>query len=137
MKIVLDTNVIFSAFAAHGLAHAVFELCLQHHESIISQNILKELEDNFTGKLKMPAEKSNEILAFLKEFCLVKKPSILKKPTSRDRSDDHVLGLAIAVNAECIISGDHDFLVLKKFKMIPILSPRQFWEKLRSQPIQG
>ena len=137
MKIILDTNVIFSAFAAHGLSHAVFELCLQHHEIIISRHILKELENNFANKLKMPGEKCSEILAFLNEFCLVEKPAKLKKPACRDRSDDPIVGLALAVNAECIVSGDQDLLVLKSFKKIPILRPRQFWEKLRAQPIQG
>jgi putative PIN family toxin of toxin-antitoxin system len=136
VKIILDTNVIFSAFATRGLAHAVFELCLQHHTIMISQSILKELEDNLTSKLKMPIEKSHEITSFLKEFCQVCEPAKLKKPVCRDRSDDHVLGLALAVEAECIVSGDQDLLVLSTYQTIPILSPRQFWEKLRAQPLQ-
>jgi putative PIN family toxin of toxin-antitoxin system len=135
VKVVLDTNVIFSAFATHGLAHAVFELCLQHHEIVVSRPILKELEVHFTGKLKMPSEKSREILAFLNEFCLVGKPAALKKSACRDRSDDHVLGLALAARADCIVSGDQDLLVMKKIQKTPILNPRQFWEKLRAQPL--
>jgi putative PIN family toxin of toxin-antitoxin system len=136
VKIVLDTNVIFSAFSTHGLAHIVFELCLQHHKIMISQSILKELENNFIGKLKMPIEKSREITSFLKEFCQVSEPAKLTNPVCRDRTDDHILGLAQAVEADCIVSGDQDLLVLLTYQTIPILSPRQFWEKLRAQPLQ-
>jgi predicted nucleic acid-binding protein len=53
MKVILDTNVIFSAFATRGWANAVFELCLDKHTIIISDHILLELQNNFQKKLKM------------------------------------------------------------------------------------
>jgi len=45
MKVVFDTNVIFSAFAARGLAQAAFELCLEKHTIVISEHILSELSN--------------------------------------------------------------------------------------------
>jgi putative PIN family toxin of toxin-antitoxin system len=133
VKIVLDTNVIFSALATQGLAHAVFELCLQQHEVVVSERILGELEGHLSKKLGIPDERVEEILAFLREFCQVGEPEKLKKPVCRDRSDDHVIGLAVASGAECIVSGDGDLLVLRRFKSIPILSQREFWEKLKAR----
>jgi len=40
MRVLLDTNVILAAFASRGLANAVFELCLEKHEIIISEYTL-------------------------------------------------------------------------------------------------
>jgi uncharacterized protein len=37
-----------------------------------------------------------------------------------------VLSLALASKADCIVTGDKDLPVLKKFEGIPILSPRSF-----------
>ena len=45
---------------------------------------------------------------------------------SRDAKDDQFLHLAIQANADCIISGDDDLLVLNPFQGIPILSSVDF-----------
>lgn len=133
MKLVLDTNVIFSAFAAHGLANSIFELCLQQHTIIVSEQILRELEKNLQKKLKMPKIKIEAILSFLKEFCQICEPTKLNKAVCRDRNDDNIIGLAVASAAKYIISGDKDLLVLKKHGSIAILTPREFWERLKSK----
>lgn len=39
--------------------------------------------------------------------------------------DDEVLALAVVAQADLIISGDNDLLVLQEFNGIPILSPAQ------------
>ncbi|MFO5470502.1 MAG: putative toxin-antitoxin system toxin component, PIN family, partial [Dolichospermum sp.] len=44
----------------------------------------------------------------------------------RDPKDDKFLSLAIAGNANIIITGDEDLLVLKCYQNIPILSPKDF-----------
>ena len=41
-----------------------------------------------------------------------------------------MLATAIAGKADVIVTGDEDLLVLKKFRGIKILSPRQFLELL-------
>ena len=48
----------------------------------------------------------------------------------RDKSDDVVLATALAGKADMIVIGDEDLLVLKEFRGIRILSPRQFLEIL-------
>jgi putative PIN family toxin of toxin-antitoxin system len=128
MKLVFDTNVIFSAFATHGLADSVFELCLQQHTVVLSDHILGELEKIFLEKLKMPQDKIQAVLSFLKEFCLIADAKRLKRNVCRDHEDDKILGLAINAGVDFIITGDKDLLVLKKFKSIAILTPREFWE---------
>jgi putative PIN family toxin of toxin-antitoxin system len=44
----------------------------------------------------------------------------------RDPKDDKFLSLAVSANAEYIVSGDHDLLVLNPFRNILILSPFEF-----------
>ena len=48
----------------------------------------------------------------------------------RDPKDDKFLSLAWNSNADFIISGDKDLLVLHPFRNIQILSPSQFFEKI-------
>lgn len=46
----------------------------------------------------------------------------LPKPVCRDPDDDAVLAVALAANVDFIVSGDHDLLVLKRYRHIPIVT---------------
>ncbi len=50
-------------------------------------------------------------------------PPPLAHPVCRDKDDDAVLALAIAAQADMVISGDDDLLCLDSFEGIPILTP--------------
>ena len=128
MRVILDTNVILAAFAGRGLAHALFELCLEKHEIIISGHILSEVQKNLRKKLKMPEDKVLLITAYLKEFCISSRYKKLDKDACRDIDDVKILGLAEVAKPNYIITGDNDLLVLKKFHSVPIVTPREFWE---------
>jgi putative PIN family toxin of toxin-antitoxin system len=128
MRVILDTNVILSAFAGRGLAHALFELCLEKHEIIISEHILSEGQRNLQKKLKMPKDKILMIAEYLKEFCIFSNYKRLDKGVCRDMEDVKILGLSEVANPDYIITGDKDLLVLKQFRSVPIITPREFWE---------
>ena len=51
-------------------------------------------------------------------------------PVCRDPDDDHVIAAALAANAEYIVTGDRDLLVLVQHERIRILSAREFLEAL-------
>lgn len=53
-------------------------------------------------------------------------PDVPPMGTVRDPDDRNVLGAAVALGADVIVSGDKDLLILDSFEGIPILSPRQF-----------
>ena len=78
MKVILDTNVIFASFAARGLTHSVFELCIDKHTIIISNHILEELKKAFLEKLKLPLDHINQILEFLKVICIIDESADIK-----------------------------------------------------------
>ncbi len=48
------------------------------------------------------------------------------EPSCRDKNDNYVLVLALASQADIIVSSDHDLLVLNPWNGIPILTPAQF-----------
>jgi len=56
---------------------------------------------------------TDSILSEVKGFC-------------RDASDDHILALALVAQADVIVSGDHDLLVMHPWRGIAILTPAQF-----------
>jgi uncharacterized protein len=131
MKVVLDTNVLIAAFATQGLCHSVFEVCIDQHEILISEQILNELASNMERKLKVPSRVIDDTVQFLRDHSSLYKVGKLPKRVSRDASDDHVLSLANEAKADYIITGDQDLLTLKKYGKIPIIIPREFWEILR------
>ena len=131
MKIVLDTNVLFAAFAARGLVHSIFELCLENHTIVIGEHILDELERHLLGKLMLPEDKALQIISFLKDTCMTTGEAPVDASLCRDKDDLKILGLAEKAAADLIISGDEDLLIIGNFHSIPIWTPRRFWESVR------
>jgi uncharacterized protein len=131
INVVLDTNVIVAAFVARGLSNAVFELCLDKFEVIISNFIISETSKTLKDKIKIPEERITEIIDFLKESCRMANYENLKEHVCRDRNDDEILALARDSKSKYIITGDQDLLILNKFEDIKIVSPRQLWEIAR------
>jgi len=131
MRVVLDSNVIIAAFATRGLCQSLFELCLEHHSILLSDELLEEIRRNLREKIKLPASKIGEIVSFLKAQATVVSPEPLPGKICRDPDDVKVLSLAVTGKADLIVTGDKDLLVLKVVQGIPIVSPRDFWERLR------
>ena len=130
MKVVLDTNVLLSAFAAHGLCEAVFQVCLSKHEIVLSRHILKEVTRNLRAKLKVSARDTDAIVTLLRKNATLVKPAHIAPGLCDDQDDLPVLGTVLAAKADCFVTGDQHLLELKEFHAIPILSPRAFHDRL-------
>lgn len=133
MKVILDSNIVIAAFATQGLCHSLFEVCLDKHQLFLSKELLEEIRENLRRKIKLPAKTMWEIDTLLEEEIPLIDPTPVVVPELRDKDDIKVLGLATASNSDVIVTGDKDLLVLKKFRSIPILSPRGFWSYLERQ----
>ena len=131
MKVVLDTNVIIASFATRGLCHAVFELCLDRFEIVISSFLIKEVETNLAKKLKLPHKLTREITEFLFESAKTTEIDNIPQEVCKDPADARILALAQNSNAAYLITGDKELLTIKKFGSMKILSPRQFWETVK------
>lgn len=132
MKIVLDANVIIAAFAARGLCESIMEVCLSEHEIVLSGDLFDEILRNLQLKIKLPTNIVDNICEFLREHANISIPEPLASDVCRDPDDIKILGLAVASNADYIVTGDKDLLILKNFQGIPILNPRSFSDTLHS-----
>lgn len=124
-----DTNVVVSAFLfPDSYVAKAFEKGLKSGTIFISEETLEELQevllrDKFDKYLPKPIRQ-----AFVQKFeILVAMIDITETIIAcRDPKDDKFLSLAVSANAEYIVSGDHDLLVLNPFRNILILSPFEF-----------
>ena len=132
MKIVLDANVIIAAFATRGLCESIMEVCLSEHEIVLSDDLFDEILRNLRLKIRLPENIVDNIGELLREYANISIPAPLASDVCRDPDDIKILGLAVASNADYIVTGDKDLLVLKSFQGIPILNPRSFSDILHS-----
>jgi len=122
---------MIAAFASRGLCLNVFEICLNKHTIILSRFLLQEIHRNLQKKIKLPLSLCNEIQKLLSAEAEIVEPCTLSKDVCRHRTDIKVLGTGIAGQADAIVTGDEDILILRHFHSIPILSPRKFWEFIK------
>jgi len=109
MRIFFDTNFIISAFITHGHASELFSYCLANHRNYTSDFVIVELEKNLP-KFDYSEEEIKIVTNFLNiNFSIISGAAASKSKVN------------------CIITGDKDLLVLKKYNDISILSPRDFW----------
>lgn len=126
MKIILDANVVIAAFASRRLCESVVELCLHSHEIVLSEELLEEIVRNLRQKIKLPGNIVEDISKLLREQASMVSSVPLAAEVCRDPDDVKILGLAVAANADYIVTGDKDLLVLKKSQGVPIVTPRLF-----------
>lgn len=132
MKILFDTNVLFAAFATQGLCLEVVDRGVERFDIITSDDLLDELTDALRRKLKLGSA-SKDALAELREICEIVDPDPLPEPVCSDPDDDRVLAAAAAGGARFLVTGDDDLLVLRRYRGIRIVSPRQFLDMLEKE----
>lgn len=129
MRVVLDTNVLVASIVADGLCRDLVRVRVRSHTIITSKPLLDELRRTLRVKFKADPDKL-PLLSALHEQAEIVAPALLGERVCRDKDDDVVLATALAGKAEIIVTGDDDLLVLKRFRGIRILSPRQFLESI-------
>ena len=130
MRVVLDTNVLLAAFGTRGLCDALFTVCLEGHQLVASEHINGELRLHLTRAFRVPARQADEIAAFVRELSEVVSPARVIALACRDPDDLPVLGTAVAGRADVLVTGDRDLLELKRHGGIPIVTPRECYERL-------
>jgi putative PIN family toxin of toxin-antitoxin system len=128
MKVVLDTNVLIAAFIAHGVCSDLFEHCVQHHELVTSEFMLDEFRRVMVNRFHFGVREVRQATELLRSRATFVKPANLGAAVCRDPDDDAVLSTAIAGEAVCIITGDEDLLVLKRFRGVSVVRPADFAE---------
>ena len=131
MKVFLDTNVLVSAFTTRGLSTDVVRLILTEHELLTGEVNLKELERVLHERMGVPTAQVGMVLQLLRDQTIIPRPKTPPDITVRDPDDLWVLASALAGEADALVTGDQDLLVLNGIVSLPILTPRGFWELVR------
>ena len=129
MRVVFDTNVLYSALAAKGFCEEVLDEAAGDCVLVWSQAMRKELETVLARRYKIGPATQAALAAYI-DLCEFVEPERLPKRACRDKSDDVVLGTALAGKAEVIVTGDNDLLIMKEYQGVRIISPRQFLDLL-------
>jgi putative PIN family toxin of toxin-antitoxin system len=132
VKLVVDTNVLVAGLAGEGLCRDIVKRRLPACELFTSRALLDELAEKLLEKFGLDPDELPLLKIYAEEATVVK-PKPLAKPVCRDSDDDEVLATAIAAEAEIILTGDKDLLVLKEFQGVKIFSPRRFIEWMDGQ----
>lgn len=133
MRVILDTNVVIAAVASRGLCEAIVELCLEHHGLIFCEGILEEIKENLRVKIRVSPPIISEYLKVLRSNAEILEPEDVQTAACRDPDDLMILGLVAPGNADAIVTGDKDLLVIKKYKGARIMTPRGFWESNKEE----
>lgn len=132
MKVVLDTKVLLPALMGAGFCHELLTFLLENDAVTIvsSEHILSEFREHAT-RFRAPTRDVNEAVRLLRRATEIVAPAAVDAPQLRDRDDVPVLGTAVAAGASALVTGDKELLSLGHIQSIPILSPRDFYERLR------
>jgi putative PIN family toxin of toxin-antitoxin system len=129
VRAVVDINVLLSGLFWHGTPHVLVEQVRAGTLTLISSpSLLADLAEviaraKFAAILARSSTNPERTLAELRRLAEIVDPPPLPTPISRDPDDDAVLALAVAAQADLIVSGDADLLVLGAHAGIPIVSP--------------
>jgi putative PIN family toxin of toxin-antitoxin system len=131
MRVVLDTNVLVSALLKRDsvpgrLLQAVWDGTL---DLVLSEALLTELRDvlhypKIRKRLIAASVDVELFLELLPFFTIQVDLSGIKVPRPRDAADAMALATFVAGQAEWLVSGDEDLLVLAD--QYPILTPAAF-----------
>lgn len=130
MKVMLDTNILISAFVfkSKKMNKLIYKLSMEH-EIIICSYTIEELKELVNLKFKVTQKELDE---FLKDFpfVLVYSPTTVENKLFeiRDKDDYIILHTAIIENVDVFITGDKDFDEVDIDKP-EIMSASEFLEK--------
>jgi len=131
VRIFLDTNVLVSSITTRGLCCELVENIIDRHELFTGAPVLRELERVLAAKFHLPARLIADFLSLIQtEGQVIPAPKTMPRLSFKDRDDIPILACVIAARPDVFVTGDKALLDLGSIEGIPILSPREIWQKL-------
>ena len=135
MRVVLDTNILISAFIfPGGPPEAVYRLVLEGRvELVTARPLLIELGRVLTEKFGWDSSRADEVVAQVARLGQVVRPMETVREIAADPSDDRVLEAAAEGGAEVIVSGDRHLLRLGTWRAVRIEPAAKFLTRFEAQ----
>lgn len=137
VRVVLDTQVLLRGAVAanNSLTAKIYEAWLDSRfELLLSEAILNEIErvlqrPEVLRKLRFTATEARALVLLVRRRGQLVAPTVRIR-RSRDPDDDKFLECAVAGQAMCLVTADHDLLSLRDIEGIPIMDIPTFWTTL-------
>ncbi len=136
-RLVLDTNVLVSAvLTPEGKPRGCLEYALERGVLLLSEQTRGELlEVLYRPRLQRYIVKSEREGVLGRVAIRAERVEVEKRiEACRDPKDDKFLEAVVSGEADYLVSGDEDLLVLHPFRGIPILTPAAFLAEVEREP---
>lgn len=133
MRVFLDTNVLASAFATRGLCSDVLREVLSSHDLYTSIEVLKELRDVLKNKFGFHENLIKRIFLLLKREANMAYSQEQVGIHLQDKTDIPIINAAMGAGIHVFVTGDKELQDLARIGNLEIISPRKFWEILKTQ----
>ncbi len=131
MELIFDTNVLVSAaLLKNSVSDLSFRKALMFGNILFTGETLVELKKTLNKSKFNKYITTKDKYAFINRIIKIAKfIDVIHSVTEcRDPKDNIYLELGLSGNADVIITGDKDLLVLNPFRDIPIIKPKDFLE---------
>ena len=138
MRVVIDTNVFVGACMGVGASNAVVRACLEHRlVPLMGVALLTEFEatlsrDELFARSRLDAAERSMLLDTFLALCEWTRVYFLWRPNLKDESDNHLIELAVAGDADVVVTRNLRDLrgAELRFEPLRILSPEDFLKEL-------
>ncbi len=128
MRVVFDTNVLIAAFLTEGVCSKLLVRARRREfELFLSEDIILEFERNLRKKFAFsPSEVKDARGVLLEASGKIAQAISPIAPVCRDPEDDKILACAKQTDADYLVTGDQDLLVVAQYSRTRIITPRNF-----------
>jgi len=134
MRIVVDTNVFVGACMGVGASRKVVEACLREHcIPLMGAALLAEYEDVLSRATlfhgcRLSVQAREELLDIFLSCCEWMRVYYLWRPNLPDEADNHLVELAVAGAAHCVVTRNlRDLRAMElRFPGLNLVSPEDF-----------
>jgi putative PIN family toxin of toxin-antitoxin system len=133
----LDTNVLASAIATRGLCAELFEAVLHDHELLTCDAVVRELHRVLEAKLRVASTVAADFCTLLRSEAEIIATQLSPGSSIEDPDDAPIIACALAGRADLFVTGDKALLGLKTIDGMPVISPRELWDRLALSSILG